>query len=374
MRLSSLALMVAAGCAVSQVQAEVALNGFASVKAGTTFGNNDTLYSYTDEVDFKPESLFAIQAQSDLGDQVSVTAQLMAKGNKDFNSEFAWAFVTYQATEHVRINAGRIRVPFYKYSDYLDVGYAYDWARTPRSVYDVPFDSMDGTSAIISSTLGDWQSSIQLNVGAFNGNVSVEGVQSPAKMQNILGGSWELNNDWFSTRVAYFQADVTINSTALDPLLAGLTQYGFANVAKNIDFADDRGSFFGIGFGIDKQDWLVNAEFTKVEIDHSFMAQRDSWFASVGHRVGVWTPYVSYEVNRDKSDPSIYSTIPTVHPLRPLVAGLVDSQEDNTKVYNIGFKYDFHSSAAFKAELTKADNTLTNKTTTLLTLGVDLVF
>ena len=374
MRLSSLALMVAAGCAVSQVQAEVALNGFASVKAGTTFGNNDTLYSYTDEVDFKPESLFAIQAQSDLGDQVSVTAQLMAKGNKDFNSEFAWAFVTYQATEHVRINAGRIRVPFYKYSDYLDVGYAYDWARTPRSVYDVPFDSMDGASAIISSTLGDWQSSIQLNVGAFNGNVSVEGVQSPAKMQNILGGSWELNNDWFSTRVAYFQADVTINSTALDPLLAGLTQYGFANVAKNIDFADDRGSFFGIGFGIDKQDWLINAEFTKVEIDHSFMAQRDSWFASVGHRVGVWTPYVSYEVNRDKSDPSIYSTIPTVHPLRPLVAGLVDSQEDNTKVYNIGFKYDFHSSAAFKAELTKADNTLTNKTTTLLTLGVDLVF
>ena len=374
MRLSSLALMVAAGCAVSQVQAEVALNGFASVKAGTTFGNNDTLYSYTDEVDFKPESLFAIQAQSDLGDQVSVTAQLMAKGNKDFNSEFAWAFVTYQATEHVRINAGRIRVPFYKYSDYLDVGYAYDWARTPRSVYDVPFDSMDGASAIISSTLGDWQSNIQLNVGAFNGNVSVEGVQSPAKMQNILGGSWELNNDWFSTRVAYFQADVTINSTALDPLLAGLTQYGFANVAKNIDFADDRGSFFGIGFGIDKQDWLINAEFTKVEIDHSFMAQRDSWFASVGHRVGVWTPYVSYEVNRDKSDPSIYSTIPTVHPLRPLVAGLVDSQEDNTKVYNIGFKYDFHSSAAFKAELTKADNTLTNKTTTLLTLGVDLVF
>lgn len=374
MRVSSLALMVAAGCAVSQVQAEVSLNGFASVKAGTTFGNSDTLYSYTDELDFKPESLFAIQAQSDLGDQVSVTAQLMAKGNKDFNSEFAWAFVTYQATEHVRINAGRIRVPFYKYSDYLDVGYAYDWARTPRSVYDVPFDSMDGASAIISSTLGDWQSNIQLNVGAFNGNVSVEGVQSPAKMQNILGGSWELNNDWFSTRVAYFQADVTINSTALDPLLAGLTQYGFANVAKNIDFADDRGSFFGIGFGIDKQDWLVNAEFTKVEIDHSFMAQRDSWFASVGHRVGVWTPYVSYEVNRDKSDPSIYSTIPTVHPLRPLVAGLVDSQEDNTKVYNIGFKYDFHSSAAFKAELTKADNTLTNKTTTLLTLGVDLVF
>lgn len=182
MRYTHLALVVAAAIAAGQAQAEVTLNGFASVKAGTTFGSDDTLYGYTSDVDFKPESLFAIQAQSELGDKFSVTAQLMAKGNDDFNSEFAWAFLTYQATEHVRINAGRIRVPFYKYSDFLDVGYAYDWARTPRSVYDVPFDSMDGASAIISNSFGDWQSSVQLNFGAFSGSVNVEGIKSPSKM------------------------------------------------------------------------------------------------------------------------------------------------------------------------------------------------
>lgn len=374
MRYTHLALVVAAAIAAGQAQAEVSLNGFASVKAGTTFGSDDTLYGYTSDVDFKPESLFAIQAQSDLGEKFSVTAQLMAKGNDDFNSKFAWAFLSYQASEHVRINAGRIRVPFYKYSDYLDVGYAYDWARTPRSVYDVPFDTMDGASAIISNSFGDWQSAVQLNFGAFNGSVNVEGVKSPSKMQNIMGGSWELSNDWFSTRAAYFKADVSIQSDALDPLLAALNQYGFAGVAKEIDFDEDAGSFVGVGFGIDKNDWLVNSEWTRVEIDHSFMAQRDSWFFSVGHRFGSWTPYVSHEVNRDKADPAIYASIPGVHPLRPLVAGLVDGQEDNTKVYNVGFRYDFHPSAAFKAELTSADNTIADQKTTLLTLGVDLVF
>lgn len=374
MRYTHLALVISAALAASLVHAEVSLNGFASVKAGTTFGADDTLYGYSNDLEFKPESLFAIQAQSELGEKLSVTAQLMAKGNNDFNGEFAWAFFSYQAAEHVRINAGRIRVPFYKYSDFLDVGYAYDWARTPRSVYDVPFDTMDGASAIISHNVGDWQSSLQLNLGSFSGDVNVSGVQSPAKMQNIMGGAWELSNDWFSTRLAYFQADVSIQSDALDPLLAALTQYGFSAVANELDFNEDKGSFVGIGFGIDKNDWLVNSEWTKVQINHSFMAERDSWFLSVGHRFGEWTPYFSYEVNRDKTDPSIYSAVPSVHPLRPLVAALVDSQEDNTKVYNLGFRYDFHPSAAFKAEVTNANDTLAHDQTKMLTLGLDLVF
>lgn len=374
MRYTQLALVVAAAVASTSLHAEVTLNGFASVKAGTTLSGDDSLYGYSNDLDFKPESLFAIQAQSDLGEKLSVTAQLMAKGNKDFDAEFAWAFMSYQATENIRINAGRIRIPFYKYSDYLDVGYAYDWARTPRSVYDVQFDTMDGASALISNSFGDWQSNVQLSFGSYNGKVSVEGQLSPSKINNLMGGSWELSNDWFSTRIAYMKADVSIQSAALDPLLAGLTQYGFASVAKDIDFDEDSGSFFGIGFGIDKNDWVVNSEYTQVKIDHSFMAERDSWFVSVGHRFGTWTPYVSYEINRDKSDPSIYAAIPKVHPLYAPTAGLVNGQESDLKVYNVGFRYDFHASAAFKAELTSADDKLTDDTIQLLTLGVDLVF
>lgn len=374
MRKSTLATCVFAGLFASTVQAEVTLNGFASIKAGSTLGGDDALYGYTKDIDFKNESLFALQAQADLGDKLSVTAQLMAKGVNDFDAEFAWAFVSYQLNDETRINAGRVRVPFYKYSDFLDVGYAYDWLRTPRSVYDVPFDTMDGVSLYHSSSWGDWQSSFQVVYGSYEGDVTISGVMSPMEVQDLMGGTWELSNDWFSARVAYMQADVTINSSALDPLLAGLNQFGFASVASEIDFNEDKGSFFGIGFGIDKNDWVINTEFTIVKIDNSFLAKRDSYFVSVGHRFDKITPFVSYEKNRDNAHPDIYAPIPMQHPLYAPTAGLVMSQESNWNVYNVGLRYDFHPSAAFKVLLTQVDDQLSSNKTELLAVGVDLVF
>ena len=111
--------------------ADLTINGFASIKAGMTLDSDDTLYGYDDSLDFKNESLFAVQLMSDLGDKLSVTAQLMGRGADDFDVDFEWAFISYQLTDEVRINAGRLRTPFYKYSDYRDVGYAYDWLRVP---------------------------------------------------------------------------------------------------------------------------------------------------------------------------------------------------------------------------------------------------
>ncbi|MDZ7904218.1 MAG: hypothetical protein U5L01_17565 [Rheinheimera sp.] len=106
-------------------------NGFASIKAGMTSAEDENLYGYDNSVDYKNESLFALQAQSELGNDLSVTAQLVSRGSDDFSLEFEWAFLTYQINDEWRVNAGRLRTPFYKYSDFRDVGYAYDWLRTP---------------------------------------------------------------------------------------------------------------------------------------------------------------------------------------------------------------------------------------------------
>ena len=82
-----LATWVALACCSGMAAAEVNINGFASIKAGKA-GSGDSLYGYTDEIDFKNESLFALQVQSDLGDKLSVTAQIMARGRNDFDAEF----------------------------------------------------------------------------------------------------------------------------------------------------------------------------------------------------------------------------------------------------------------------------------------------
>jgi len=42
--------------------------------------------------------------------------------------------------------------------------------------------------------------------------------------------------------------------------------------------------------------------------------------------------------------------------------------------WNVGVRYDFHPSAALKAQYSMADEAVTNQKSNLLTVGVDLVF
>ena len=375
MKKTLIGLVVTAACVTSNTAlAEVNINGFASIKGGMTTGKDDTLYGYTNDLEFKEESLFAVQLSSDLGEKLSVTAQLMAKGANDYDAKFAWAFLSYQLSDNWRLNAGRFRIPFYKYSDYLDVGYAFDWARTPRAVYDVEFDTMDGISFYHSTSIADMTSNIQLVYGAYEGDISVSGALSRSKVQDITGGSWELSNDWLSARVAYFMADVTINATAFTPLLSALNTFGFGAVAREIDFNEDEGTFFGFGLSYDRNNWVAVTEYTNVKVKNSYMADRDAYFVSVGRRFDSITPYISYEKDDDVSKSAIYKAIPPQVPLLATVAAVVESQRADRDTWSFGMRYDFHPSAAFKVQLSSAKDNYTLEKDRLLTMGVDLVF
>jgi len=132
----------------ASASAEIQLSGFASVVGGMTTSSDESLYGYNDNLDFKEGSLFAIQASSDLGDGLGVTVQLEAKGTDEWTPEFKWAYVSYDASDSVRLLAGRQRIPFYMYSDYLDVSYAYAWIDPPKGVYQGLFDTFDGLGAV----------------------------------------------------------------------------------------------------------------------------------------------------------------------------------------------------------------------------------
>ena len=146
MKKTAVALAILAASVAAPVWADVTINGFASIKAGMTTGSDESLYGYDKDIDFKNESLFALQIKSDLGEKLSITGQLVGRGSKDFDVGFEWAFLTYQLADNMHINAGRLRTPFFKFSDFKDVGYAYDWLRVPQGVYGLCFDNIEGIS------------------------------------------------------------------------------------------------------------------------------------------------------------------------------------------------------------------------------------
>lgn len=372
----SVLALALSGLMAAPAYADLTINGFASVKAGMTTDSDEQLFGYSDELDFKNESLMALQVRSDLGEKLSVTAQLMGRGNEDFDIGFEWAFVTYELTDNMRINAGRLRTPFYKYSDYMDVGYAYDWSRVPQSVYSLGFDNIEGISLYRTGQLGDFDSSLQLIFGAYSGDITLAGSPASAKIDNIAGISWELGQDWFTLRAAYLTGKVSINAPALQPLLGGLQQAGLPAVASQVDFDDDKGVFIGLGATIDKNNVIAVAEFNKVDVEDTFFAERENYYVSVGYRFDGITPYVSFEREEHTSKPEIYQPLTSALPpqlLIPLV-GTVESLAFEADTWNFGVRYDFHPSAAFKAQYSSQRNKILDDRSGLVTVGVDLVF
>ena len=121
--------LVMSSSALAQDQIE--WSGFGSIAAGMTTGSDDQLFGYDNDLDFNPGSLFALQAKANLSDKLSVTTQIMSRGSEDFDLGVEWAYLQYQLTDSASVNVGKLRLPFYMYSDYLDVGYSYHWLRTP---------------------------------------------------------------------------------------------------------------------------------------------------------------------------------------------------------------------------------------------------
>lgn len=364
------------GLLAAPAYADLTINGFASVKAGMTLGSDEQLYGYTDELDFKNESLFAVQVMSDLGEKLSVTAQLLGRGREDFDAEFEWAFISYAINDNTQINAGRLRTPFYKYSDFKDVGYAYDWARVPEAVYNLDFDNIEGISLYRTGTIGQFDSTLQLIAGAFDGDAVVTGLTVSAQIDNILGATWELSRDWFSLRLAYLTGKTTLSNADIDGLAAILAANGLTAVASAIDVDDETSTFMGLAATIDKNDWVMVAEITRTEVEDSVIAEQSGYYVSLGHRFGSITPYLSYEKRDNDAKSEIIAMLPAGVPAQ-LVGGValaVNRFETKRDAWNLGLRYDFHPSAAFKAQLTRMNNDLTDDDASLLTVGVDVVF
>ena len=153
MKKTLLASILLASLTFSSAHAEVRFNGFANIVAGQT-SNDDLLWGYEEDISFKQDSLFALQTTADLGENLTATAQIIARGENNWEAEFEWAYLAYDINDQTRILAGRQRAPLYMFSDYLDVSYAYPWITPPEGVYDLELTKFDGVILTHSFSLG----------------------------------------------------------------------------------------------------------------------------------------------------------------------------------------------------------------------------
>lgn len=375
---TALALALGLGLPAA-AQAEVRISGFGQAIAGTT-GDDAERYTdrnYGENVDFKEESLFAVQISADLNERVDAVAQVMARGYDDFDAELAWAYAGIKLENGFNLKVGRQRTSFYRYSDFLDVGYAYPWIRTPASVYNVPWSTIDGLGLTHTTFIGDdWFSQVQVQYGGYEGDARFSGTVYQGELENFYGASWDLEYaEWLSFRLAYYTADTSVRGTSLDALTAALRANSLGAYADRIDYEQDKGVFINAGFKIERDGWLVAGEYTQVSLDDSIAADQDNWYLTAARRFGDFQPNVTYG---SRSADAVLEAADGLNPLNPfygLIRGAAGTQAYDDTFYGVGVRWDFASNVAFKADWSRLDTDVPGRQDSdLLSAGVVFTF
>jgi hypothetical protein len=363
--------------------ADIQFRGFASFVGGSTLSSDDTLYGYDDTLNFRHDSLMALQMDAKLDEKLKATMQIIGRGANSYDPVIEWAYLTYDLSEHLQVSAGRIRIPFYRYSDFIDVGYAYNWLGVPQTVYGFEFPGYDGLSFVYNNQFGSWDSSLQLVYGQFEG----ETLGYEANLENLTGFNWTVTRDWLTLRAGYMRSKATILITPLEELAGGVEYVGGLNsidlsaLANDIRLENDDGDFLGLALGIDRNNFLFDVEYIQYTVGDSLLADTDAYYVSTGYRFGKWIPLLTYSKSKSDAPREVFNSIPEAAadilmngaPLPAVLAAAVSGTEDEKTLLDLTLRYDFHHSAAFKIALTEEENKAGDKNR-LLRFGVDLVF
>ncbi len=363
--------------------AEITFQGFASFVGGMTLDNDDDSYlGYENKLEYDKNSLYALQASSSMGEGLTVTGQLIARGTENYKPEFEWLYVSYNLTPTLNIKMGRIRTPFYMFSEYLEVGYTYHWIRPPVEVYAAQVTNVDGVSFLYNLPIGNIDSQYMLTIGNRE-SYSDDPDTRVSDYKPLVASNAQFEFEKYTVKLIYVQGDVTAETTGIDAAAAPLTDTSFVN--KYIKFQDSTVVFSGVGFDIDLHPMKVLLEYALVDFqDHMLIADETRLLASFVYSFGISSVHYSWSANSVDTVSGIAakatgnSTISldggtTFLPNSVIAAGFPSVDRD-VVTHTIGLRHDFHDSAAFKVELISTENSSIDTDATLVRFGVDMLF
>lgn len=370
-------ILCAAGivAASSSYAIDYRVNGFMSIVGGQTVDEGvartngvegDATYladvategSYDNDISFKPDSNFGLQITADLDDGLSVTGQLTANGGEDFKPDLAWAYLSYEVNDSVTVQVGRQRLPLFFYSDYLDVGYAYHWTRIPQSLPGAAADTLEGIKLFWTPSTGDWAWRIQAYFGSADEDLTTSLGDLTFTLEDSTGAVISASNDWLELRLATSQSDIAVTPDSIGAMFSNNTVPAFSDEDPNkVVFTSAAvKATFGDAFVV--TEWAQADYDTPHGTDIGIGTElEEGWYVSAGITIEEFTPHITYGEYEDtfSQDTVIYDLTCFVIPPCPTSLGTPAGTIGKKAVakhetITVGLRWDFHQSAALKAE------------------------
>ncbi|UTW47569.1 hypothetical protein [Bacterioplanoides sp. SCSIO 12839] len=381
--LSAAVLMTASQLAHAS---DLNINGFMSVGAGVLSNSDVVAEGYDDDISFNQDTMVALQVSKQINESTSATTQFVARGREDYNTENTWAYITYSFNENTDLRMGRLRSPFFYYSDFLEVGYAYNWIRPPEEVYgrlDV-FSSINGFDLTHNFNLGATDGSVQVYYGRTEEEFAPVSKSFSLDAKNFTGMVLNLNRGNWGTRLSYHQADATIPeinditeasnselaalavSPTADPaeaLVAAATLQGFGDDFK---LEDATGKFYEAAVTYDSGSYFMIAEWTALDYESELFVDDSAYLISAAKRFNDSVIHLTYTAREDKKGSGAIGAIQN------------NFLRDKESSIILGARFDYDTSTAFKLEAQYIDEELRDgqesESAVLYSVAIDLVF
>ncbi|MCE9685360.1 hypothetical protein LZP73_03905 [Shewanella sp. AS16] len=313
-------------------------NGF--ISGAYISSDNDAGYDYAgSSANFDQDSKFGLQGAFQVNDSTQAVMQLMMRGEDNWDPELEWAYLSHSFANGIQVRGGKLRLPLFMYSDYLDVGYAQPWARPPEEVYNgVPVSAYTGLDISYDLELAD-------STLTFQGFGGSSRVNANADLKNSLGGNLNWTDETWTLRATYAQGTLegkvtTQVNLSPDPSVPVYADYTL------IAFDDDKATFTGVGASYDNGNYLVVAEWTRSEIDGLY-PDTDSGYLTLGYRINDFTPYatLAYLATQDDAQRTI------VDQQSAVLAAAFNAERTS---YSLGLRWDVLANIALKFDATYA--------------------
>lgn len=331
----------------------VKVDGFGTLAAVHNDNHAVSFYDAYDRTDWNTDSMLGLQLKAPLVDKLSLTGQLVARGHEDYDLQVEWLFLTYEAMDNLDIRGGRLRIPFFMFSESLEVGYTYPWIRPPVDVYgQLGFTTFEGADAVYSLPLSSMTLELQPFTGSTKPDYIRSGQNGRLEVSNLWGVHAVLSNDWLALHAGHTEGDFDLRGIdAIDGFLSGLDAMGFPSVAKQFGTDNRHGTFDGIGVDANWENFRFIGEYTKRSTD-GLIANTTGWYATVAYQYQAFTPHLTFSELKTTEDYSgeILAAGAMPPPLAMGTMQFAHMNKVNESSVTAGLRWDVASNTALKLE------------------------
>ena len=352
------------------------VSGFARVIGGYMDGaESQDFGGYENSISLGQESLLAIQPTYSLTDSLSITGQLLAHSSENRDSGAEWMYLSYRPDSAWHFRAGKLRMPFFSYSDSLDVGYSYPWISAPNQVYrNYLFSTFKGASGSYNYTGLNYSLNLEAYYGYYDGDILIAGkrVDVDGKLTDLTGVVLNLSSHNFGLRLSYHYAYNESIIYSLLSLQQALEQAGFSDSARSVDSKGDV-NFFEAALTYDTLSSFYKAEWVHTTTEFQAAPELTGYYFTAGYIIGDWTLRATYAASaysethaEDEVQAFLDSgIIPPGSPQYAQLSELADGYyqlfqslpDGSLDAYTLGARWDFDLNMALKLDVSYLEET-----------------